>query len=122
MLSGHDPRRVHGEAILGDRCRASMPAQQEEDRAMASGDLDKTRAFARLPGLDIVVLHRAPRGGDGEQVVAAVRTAPPFGVLERPVGIADSLLLWMGLAHAVWTSWLGCLAAASAPPWTTRDH
>ncbi len=29
---------------------------------MASGDLDETRAFARLPGLDIAVLHRGEHG------------------------------------------------------------
>jgi hypothetical protein len=89
---------------------------------MASGYPDETRVFAELPGLDIAVLHRAARGGDGEQVVVAVRTAPPFGAFGRPVGMADPFLLWMGLAHAAWASWLGCcLAAASAPPWLTRD-
>ena len=89
---------------------------------MGSRDPDETRAFARLPGLDIAVLHRAARGGDGEQVVVAVRTAPAFGALGRPVEVADPLLLWMGLAQAMWASWLGCLAAASAPPWITRDR
>ena len=89
---------------------------------MASGHPDETRAFARLPGLDIAVLHRAAWGGDGEQVVIAVRAAPSFGALGRPVGIADPLLLWMGLAQTMWASWLGCLAAASAPPWISRDR
>ncbi len=29
---------------------------------MASGDPDETRTFARLPGLDIAVLHRGVHG------------------------------------------------------------
>ena len=87
---------------------------------MASGDPDETRAYARLPGLDIAVLHRGARGMDGEQVVVALRAVPSFAALGRPLGAADPLLLWMGLAQAAWASWVGCLAAASTPPWIAR--
>ena len=87
---------------------------------MASGDPEETRAYARLPGLDIAVLHRGGRGGEGEQVVVALRAVPSFAALGRPLAAADPLLLWMGLAQAAWASWLGCLAAASAPPWIAR--
>ncbi len=89
---------------------------------MASGDPDETRAFARLPGLDIAVLHRGARGGDGEQVMIAMRAVPSFRALGRPMGAADPLLLWMGLTQAVWASWLGYLAAAATPPWITRGE
>ncbi len=84
---------------------------------MASGDPDETRAYARLPGLDIAVLHRGALGMDGAQVVVALRAVPSFRALGRPIGAADPLLLWMGLAQA---SWLGCLAAATTPPWIAR--
>ena len=87
---------------------------------MASGDPDETRAYARLPGLDIAVLHRGARGMDGEQVVVALRATPPFTALGRPIAAADPLLLWLGLAQVAWASWLGCLAAASTPPWIGR--
>jgi hypothetical protein len=86
---------------------------------MASGVPDETRAYARLPGLDIAVLHRGVHGG-GEEVVVAFRTAPSFAAPRRPLGAADPLLLWMGLAQMAWASWLGCLAAASTPPWIAR--
>ncbi len=89
---------------------------------MANGDPDETRAFARLPGLDIAVLHRGARGGDGEQVMIAMRAVPSFRALGRPMGAADPLLLWMGLTQAVWASWLGCLAAVATPPWITRGE
>ena len=83
---------------------------------MASGDPDETRAFARLPGLDIAVLHRTARGEHGEQVVIAMRAAPSFGAIGGPIGPANPLLLWMQLAEVAWSSWLGWLAAARAPP------
>jgi hypothetical protein len=89
---------------------------------MASGDPEETRAYARLPGLDIAVLHRGVHGG-GEEMVIAVRTAPSLAALGRPLGAADPLLLWMRLGQAAWASWLGCLAAASAPPpWIARGE
>ena len=86
---------------------------------MASGDPGETRAYARFPGLDIAVLHRGVRGG-GEEVGVAFRTAPSFAAPSSPLGAADPLLLWIGLAQMAWASWLGCLAAASTPPWIAR--
>ena len=88
---------------------------------MASGDPDETRAIARLPGLDIAVLHRSARGERGEEVLIALRAAPPFAALGVPIGAVDPFLLWMRCAEVAWASWLGWLAAASAPPpWLPR--
>ncbi len=91
---------------------------------MTHVDPEETRAYARLPGLDIAVLHRrGAQGGDGEQVVVALQAVPSFAALGRPLGAADPLLLWMRLTQAVWASWLGCLAVASAPPpWLAGDE
>ena len=86
---------------------------------MASADPEETRAYARLPGLDIAVLHRGARGG-GEEVVVALRTVPSSAAFGRPLGAADPLLLWMGFARMAWASWLACFAAASTPPWIAR--
>ena len=88
---------------------------------MASGDPGETRAYARLPGLDIAVLHRGAHGG-GEEMVIALRTVPSSAAFGRPAGAADPLLLWIGFAQMAWTSWLACFAAASAPPWLARDE
>lgn len=90
---------------------------------MASGDPGETRAYARLPGLDIAVLHRGAHGDDGEQVMIALRAAPSFAALGHPFGAAHPFLLWAHLAQAAWASWLNCLAAASVPPpWLARDE
>jgi hypothetical protein len=87
---------------------------------MASGDPDETGAYARLPGLDIAVLHRGALGMDGAQVVVALRAVPSFRALGRPIGAPGPLLLWKGLGQAAWDSWLGCLASATMPPWIGR--
>jgi hypothetical protein len=91
---------------------------------MTSGDPEETRAYARLPGLDIAVLHRGARSGSREEVMIALRVAPSFPALVRPAWtVAEPLLLWARLGQALWTSWLDCLAAASAPPpWIARGE
>jgi hypothetical protein len=89
---------------------------------MVGGDRDETRAFARLPGLDVAVLHRGARGQDGEQVFIALKAAPFLGALGRPLGAADPLLFWMRLVQVGWASWFSCLAAASTPPWIARGE
>jgi hypothetical protein len=88
---------------------------------MAHCHPEETRAYARLPGLDIAVLHRGAHGGSGEQVMIALRAVPSFAALGHPAwGAADPLVLWMRLGQAMWASWLGCLAAATTPPWIGR--
>ncbi|HYI90917.1 MAG TPA: hypothetical protein VEY05_13550 [Beijerinckiaceae bacterium] len=87
---------------------------------MVGGEPNETRAFARLPGLDIAVLHRDTRG-DGEQVFIALKASPSFGALALPMQAADPFLLWMRLMQLGWASWVSCLAAASTPPWITRS-
>jgi hypothetical protein len=97
-----------------------MHSWQEGDQVMVGGHPDETRAFARLPGLDFAVLHRGTRGADGEQVYIALKAAPLYGALARPMGAADPFLLWMRLMQLGWASWLACLTAASTPPWIAR--
>lgn len=111
-ITGAFPRAPHP----WPSCRACASNTNGGKTTMAIGNPEETRAFARLPGLDVAVLHRAARGG-GEEVVVAVRTAPSFAAIGRPAGFADPFLLWMGLAQAAWVSWLACFAAAGAPPW-----
>jgi hypothetical protein len=89
---------------------------------MAGGIRDETRALARLPGLDIAVVHRGGGPGSGEELLVAFRAAPSSGWLGRPIDAADPLLFWTRLSQATWTFWLGCLAAATALPWTSEGE
>ncbi|MBV1798670.1 hypothetical protein [Siccirubricoccus sp. G192] len=88
---------------------------------MASGERNETRAFARLPNLDIAIIHRGAQDHEGEQIMIAFRAAPSLEPLGRLIGPADPLLFWMRLSQMAWNSWLGCLAAAT-PPWIRRGE
>jgi len=59
-----------------------------------------------------------------EQIMIGLRAGPSFAALVRPAWAgADPLLLCLRLGQAMWTFWLGCLAAASAPPsWMARGE
>ena len=52
-------------------------------------DDSETRATARLPGLDIEILHRRSPDGDAEQISINLRATPSFeafgGFLEAPI-------------------------------------
>jgi len=44
-------------------------------------DSDATKASARLPGLDIDIIHRQSPGGDWEQMSINLRATPSFDAL-----------------------------------------
>jgi hypothetical protein len=87
---------------------------------MASG-YDETRAFARLPDLDIAFIHRTGEEGEGEQIMLALRAMPSFAA--RPgLTEANSLLFWMRLSQAFYGAWLRYLTAVTTPPWLIRSE
>ena len=45
---------------------------------MPVSDYDETRATARLPNLDIEILHRRPWEGNEEHLVVTLRAVPPL--------------------------------------------
>jgi len=82
---------------------------------------DETRAFARLPNLDIAFIHRTGEEGEGEQIMLALRAMPSFAV--RPdLTEANSLLFWMRLSQAFYGAWLGYLTAVTTPLWLIRSE
>jgi hypothetical protein len=87
---------------------------------MASG-YHETRAFARLPDLDIAFIHRVDGGGGREETLLALRTVPSFAA--RPGLIeANPVLFWMRLSQAVCGAWLGYLTAVATSPWLIRTE
>jgi hypothetical protein len=51
--------------------------------------IDATRASARLPGLDIDIIHRQSPNGDWEQMSINIRAAPSFEAVGRLFEAAD---------------------------------
>ena len=86
---------------------------------MVSGDYDETRVLARLPNLDIALIHRA--GGAGEEFMLAVRAVPSFAARQGSIE-ADPVLLWMRLSRAFFRTWLECVTAVTTPPWLIRTE
>jgi hypothetical protein len=83
---------------------------------------DTTRATARLPGLDIEIVHRRSLNDEAEQITINVQ-AVPFEAFGRLLETANSFALWAQTAQIAWFPWLNAArslmlpwSVASAPP------
>ena len=81
----------------------------------AQREIEATKATARLPNLDIEIVHRRSPGGDAEQISISLQAVPSFEAFGRFVESANPLAFW---AQAVQMAWLPWLAAAQVmlPP------
>jgi len=70
------------------------------------GEIDTTRASARLPGLDIDIIHRQSPNGDWEQMSINLRAMPSFEAFGRSFEAADPYTLWLQVARLMWMPWL----------------
>jgi hypothetical protein len=79
---------------------------EDGDQAMATTDYDETRAIARLPNLDIEVLHRRSWQGEDEQISISVRAVPSFEAFGRFLEAGNPLLFWARMMQIAWSPWL----------------
>ena len=84
-----------------------MPEQTDED--------DTTRATARLPGLDIEIVHRRSPGADAELISINLQAAPSFEAFGRYIEATNPFAFWMQAAQMFWMPWLGATRALTAP-------
>jgi hypothetical protein len=68
--------------------------------------IDATKASARLPGLDIDIIHGRSPSGEWEQVSITVRATPSFEAFGRSFEAADPFTLWMQASRLMWMPWL----------------
>src|SRR3954451_19181349 len=87
-------------------------------KEMPVSDYDETRATARLPNLDIEILHRRPWEGNEEHLVVTLRAVPSFEAFGRFLEASNPMLAWTRMMQTAWLPWLGGLTAA--PSQTTR--
>jgi hypothetical protein len=78
---------------------------REETYSQESG-INATKATARLPGLDIDIIHRQSPHGDWEQMSINLRATPSFDALGRLFEPADPFTLWVQAAQLMWMPWL----------------
>ncbi len=81
-------------------------------------DYDETRATARLPHLDIELVHRRPRSGEAEMIAVTVRAVPSLEAVGRMLEASNPWLFWLRLVEAAWSPWLG----AAMRPRVTDDR
>ena len=80
-----------------------------------------TWATARLPGLDIEIMHRRALEGHAEQISINLTAVPSFEAFGRPLEAANPFAFWAQAAQLAWLPWLETLALAreltpSLPP------
>jgi len=93
----------------------ALPNEQIDD--------DTTRAMARLPGLEIEIVHRRSPDADVEQISISLQAVPSFEAFGRFLQTANPFAFWAQAAQMAWFPWLGAASAlmlpwsvASAPP------
>src|SRR5215210_5109624 len=82
---------------------------------MVESAYDETRATARLPDLDIEILHRRPWEGNEEQLVVMLRAVPSFEAVGRWLEASNPLLVWTRMMEAAWSSWVHSLPTTLSP-------
>jgi hypothetical protein len=63
---------------------------------------DATRATARLPGLEIEVVHRRLPGGDAEEISINLQAVPSFEAFGRFLETANPFAFWAQVAQMAW--------------------
>jgi len=92
----------------------------EEKYSRESG-IDVTKASARLPGLDIDIIHRQSPNSDWEQVSINLRATPSFEALGRSFEAADPFALWVQAARLMWMPWLLAAQTMMLPEGRARN-
>jgi hypothetical protein len=82
---------------------------------MERGHFEETRATARLPNLDIEIVHGRSADGNTERLAISIMAVPSFEAFGRAMEAANPFLFWMRFAQRAWAPWLD-LAPASLPP------
>jgi hypothetical protein len=94
-----------------------VPEFNRRHGEMGAAATDAIRATARLPGLDIEIVHRRAVEDDAEQISINLRARPSFEAFGRAVEAANPFAFWAQAAQLAWQPWL-LAARALAPPWT----
>jgi hypothetical protein len=74
-----------------------------------------TRATARLPGLEIEIVHRRSPNADAEQISINLQAMPSFEAFGRFLETANPFTFWAQAAQLAWFPWLGAKRALMAP-------
>jgi hypothetical protein len=74
-----------------------------------------TRATARLPGLDIEIIHRRSLNDQAEQLTINLQAMPSFEAFGRFLETANPFALWAQAVQMAWLPWLNAARSATLP-------
>ena len=75
-------------------------------RESRSSEAHATRATARLPGLNIEVVHRQSPAGDTEEISIHLQAVPSFEAFGRFLEEANPFAFWLEASRLAWRPWL----------------
>ncbi len=82
---------------------------------MQRGHFEETKATARLPNLDIEIIHSRSAEGGAERLSISLLAIPSFEAFGRYIESANPFLFWMRVAQTAWAPWLGSAPASLLP-------
>lgn len=68
---------------------------------------DTTRATAKLPGLEIEIVHRRPQDSEAEALSITLHAVPSFEAFGRYFEAANPLAFWAQAMQTAWLPWFG---------------
>ena len=74
-----------------------------------------TRATARLPGLDIEIIHRRLLNNEGEQISINLQAMPSFEAFGRYLETANPFALWAQAVQMAWLPWVNAARFVTLP-------
>jgi hypothetical protein len=74
-----------------------------------------TLATARLPGLDIEIIHRRSLNDEAEQVSINLQAMPSFEAFGRFLETANPFALWAQAVQMAWLPWLNAARFVTLP-------
>jgi hypothetical protein len=83
---------------------------------MPQSDFDETKASARLPHLDIAIVHRRARDGGAEQLAISLQATPSFEAFAQFLDAANPFRIWLDLVRMMWLPWAGGLPGLVTAP------
>jgi hypothetical protein len=74
-----------------------------------------TRATARLPGLDIEIIHRRSLNDEAEQISINLHAMPSFEAFGWFLETTNPFALWAQAVQLAWLPWLNVARSVSLP-------
>jgi hypothetical protein len=87
----------------------------EFKRDPQQSEIGATKASARLPGLNIEIVHRQSPDGDSEQISISLQAVPSFEAFGRFLEAANPFAFWVRAGQLAWLPWLEAVRAAIQP-------